>query len=391
MAEAPRTAVVVGLGISQTIAWASSYYLLAMLATPMASELGLSVPMVFAAFTLALIISAFLGPRAGRLIDRHGGRPVLAATNLLFAAGLSLLALAEGPLSLYGAWLIIGVAMGAGLYDAAFASLVRLYGQGARNAITGITLIAGFASTIGWPLTALLAQTLGWRGACWGWVVLHLLVALPLNLRLPSATAPVPVAAPSPQPEPRSEADGTPLMPALLLALVFAVTWFVSTAMAAHLPALLQTQGLSLGVALGVAALVGPAQVVARLLEFGLMRRLHPLFSAQLATIAHPIGAFCLIAFGGPAALVFALAHGAGNGILTIAKGTLPLVVFGAHGYGERQGLLMAPARFAQAFAPLLFGLAMEHYGGGALWWSAGLGLLAFAALCLLKKILPRG
>ena len=144
------------LGTTQTLAWASSYYLPAMLAAPMARELGVSVPMVFAAFSAALIVSAVLGPCAGRAIDRFGGRPVLAGTNLIFALGLASLAAADGPVSLFAAWIVLGVGMGSGLYEAAFAALVRLYGRSSRDAITGITLLAGFASTVGWPLSTLL-------------------------------------------------------------------------------------------------------------------------------------------------------------------------------------------------------------------------------------------
>ncbi len=332
-----RTAVVTRLGTAQTLAWASSYYLPAMLATAMAADLGVSVTTVFAAFSLALVVSALCGQLAGRWIDRLGGRPVLMGTNLLFAAGLLLLALAQGPVVLFMAWAVIGVAMAAGLYDAAFATLVRLYGHDARSTITGITLIAGFASTVGWPLTAWLEHALGWRGACLCWAGLHLVLGLPLNASLPRA-----VAAPGISPLPGiAPVAGTPapaaaFWPTVVLSLVFAVTWFTSTAMAAHLPRLLQAHGLTLAAALALAALVGPAQVAARLLEFGLLRKVHPLRSAQLATAAHPLGAVLLMTIGGPAALLFTVLHGAGNGILTIAKGTLPLVIFGPHGYGAR-------------------------------------------------------
>jgi hypothetical protein len=173
----------------------------------------------------------------------------------------------------------------------------------------------------------------------------------------------------------------------VLLSFVFAVTWFTSTAMAAHLPRLLQASGTSLQAAVAIAALVGPAQVVARLLEFGLLRRMHPLLSAQLAAAAHPVGAAILMVVGAPAAAVFTVLHGAGNGILTIAKGTLPLVLFGPAGYGERQGLLMVPARVAQAFAPLLFGLLLDGVGAAALWVTALLGVAALAALWVLRPV----
>jgi len=386
----PRTSVVVRLGTAQTLAWASSYYLPAMLATSMAADLGISVATVFGAFSFALIVSAVFGRRAGQLIDHYGGRPVLIGTNALFALGLAALALAQGPVSLFLAWGLIGAAMAAGLYDAAFATLVRLYGHDARSTITGITLIAGFASTVGWPLTAWLEYELGWRGACLCWAGLHLLLGLPLNASLPGAGQ-APGATPV-QPVPATAAASAAtdaaaaFWPTVLLSLVFAVTWFTSTAMAAHLPRLLQANGLALGAALTMSALVGPAQVAARLLEFGFLRQVHPLRSAQLATAAHPLGAVLLMVLGGPAALLFTVLHGAGNGILTIAKGTLPLVVFGPQGYGARQGLLMVPARVAQAFAPLVFGLAIDHLGGGALWVSTGVGLIGLAALIWLQR-----
>lgn len=386
-----RTSVVARLGTAQTLAWASSYYLPAMLATSMAADLGVSVTTVFAAFSFALIVSAVFGRWAGQLIDHHGGCPVLIGTNLLFAAGLVVLALAQGPVMLFLAWGLIGVAMAAGLYDAAFATLVRLYGHDARSSITGITLIAGFASTVGWPLTAWLEHEFGWRGACLCWAGLHVLLGLPLNASLPRSEAapsvnPVPAAV-SPTATPTAAAaPGATFWPTVLLSLVFAVTWFTSTAMAAHLPRLLQAHGLTLAAALALAALVGPAQVAARLLEFGFLRKVHPLLSAQLATAAHPVGAVLLMVVGGPAALLFTVLHGAGNGILTIAKGTLPLVIFGPKGYGARQGLLMVPARVAQAFAPLVFGLAIDQFGGGALWVSTGVGLVGLAALVWLQR-----
>ncbi len=379
--------VVVRLGTAQTLAWASSYYLPALLTQPMARDLGVGTSTIFAAFSLALVVSALLGPLAGHAIDRHGGRPVLLGTNLLFAAGLGALALAQGPVGLFAAWALIGIAMGSGLYEAAFATLVRLYGQGARGAITGITLVAGFASTVGWPLTAWMEATWDWRGACAGWAALHLLLGLPLNAWLPRARlrpapiAPAPPDLATPPEAPVPHARRT----ALLLSFVFAATWFTSTAMAAHLPRLLQAQGLPLQAAVAAAALVGPAQVAARLLEFGLLRRMHPLASARLAALAHPTGALLLAWAGGAGCVAFTLLHGAGNGILTIAKGTLPLVLFGSLGYGLRQGMLMVPARVAQAFAPLLFGLLLDHWGTASVAATALLGVACALALWWLK------
>lgn len=386
--------VVGALGTAQTLAWASSYYLPAMLAAPMAADLGVATPTVFAAFSGAMVVSALVGPWAGLAIDRHGGRVVLAGTSLVFALGLGMLGFAQGLWTMVIAWLVIGAAMGAGLYEAAFSSLVRLYGQHARGAITGITLLAGFASTVGWPLSAWMETRFGWRNACLGWAGIHLLIGLPLNAwlpTLPSPAQPERTAAADPaqaiasaSPSPVAAAGGAGYATALL-AFVFAATWFISTAMATHLPRMLEAAGATLAAAVAVGALVGPAQVAGRVLEFGLLRRVHPLLSARLAALAHPAGVTVLLMAGPVAAPLFAILYGAGNGILTIAKGTLPLVLFGAQGYGARQGWLMLPARIAQALAPLLFGLALDAWGANALWLSGAIGLAACGALMLLR------
>lgn len=380
--------VVVCLGVAQTLAWASTYYLPAIVAQAMALDLGVSTSTVFLAFSLALLVAAGIGPQAGRSIDRWGGRPVLSATSVVFAIGLALLGSAHGPIQLFVAWIVLGVGMGGGLYEAAFSVLVRLYGPEARSPITGITLIAGFASTVGWPLSSLLLEHYGWRGVCFGWASLHVLLGLPLNLMTPRTVAAL---ADQGSSAPTSSATTRkPRLAAVLLAIVFGSTWFVSTAMAAHLPRLLGLVGASVAVAVLVGALIGPAQVVGRVIEFSFLRRLHPLISARLAAVLHPIGAMLLMVFGAPVAMMFAILHGAGNGVLTIANGTLPLVLFGPVGYGKRQGLLMIPARFAQASAPFLFGLALDHWQAGALYLSAGLGIVSSLSLAWLSTTLIR-
>src|SRR5438105_10697810 len=314
-----RGVVVGALGTAQTLAWASSYYLPAILADPIADALGVSRTVVFGVFSGSLLVSAFLGPLVGRVIDAQGGRGVLALSNLVLAVGLVLLALTQGVVSLLAAWTVLGVGMAMGLYDPAFATMTGLYGRAARGPITGITLIAGFASTVGWPLSAFLDAQFGWRAACLIWAALHIVIGLPLN-RLLIPRAPPPVRAS----EIEGEASPAPRGAMAILAFVFAATWFVTGAMAAHLPHLLEIAGASTTAAIAAAALVGPAQVAARLVEFGALKRTHPLISARLATALHPIGAAVLMAIGPPAVAAFAILHGAGNGLLTIAKGTLP-------------------------------------------------------------------
>ena len=304
---------------------------------------------------------------------------MLALSNLVLAAGLALLGVAQGFFVLALAWAVLGVGMAMGLYDPAFATLTGLYGRAARGPITGITLIAGFASTVGWPLSAFLDAQFGWRAACLIWAALHIVIGLPLNRLLPRAPPPVRAS------EVEGETPPAPRSAMAILAFVFAATWFVTGAMAAHLPRLLEIAGASTTAAIAAAALVGPAQVAARLVEFGALRMVHPLVSARLAALLHPIGAIILGLTGPGAITAFAVLHGAGNGLLTIAKGTVPLAIFGPVGYGLRSGILGAPARATQALSPLLFGLLMDHMGIGVLAISAGLSLSASVALLMLK------
>src|ERR1700760_2020198 len=232
--------VVLALGTTQALAWASSVYLPALVADPIAHDLGISPNWIFGAYSAALVIAAVLGPRVGRQIDRAGGRTVLSISNIVFAAGLVLLGFAQSIWALALAWLLLGIGMGYGLYDAAFGALGRIYGEAARSAITGITLLAGFASTIGWPLTALGLQTIGWRDTCFAWAAAHILMGLPLNLlMLPTvkaakATAEVHV-------KPHIPIDRT----MALLAFAFAAAWMVTGAMAAHFPRILEAAGAS--------------------------------------------------------------------------------------------------------------------------------------------------
>lgn len=372
--------IILALGTTQTLAWASSMYLPAILADPMARDLGVSSNWVFAAFSASLVISALLGPRIGRQIDLVGGRSVLSMSNLVLAAGLTLLGFANSIPVLVAAWLLLGVGMGAGLYDAAFAALGRIYGDAARRSITGITLIAGFASTVGWPLSAWGLETIGWRNTCFAWAAAHILIGLPINLwMLPAvkgAKAMVEAAV-----KPHIPIDRT----MIVLAFVFAAAWTVTGAMAAHLPRLMEAAGATTKQAVFAGALIGPAQVLARIFEASFLSRYHPLVSTRLACLTHPIGAAILALAGGGAASVFAVFHGSGNGILTIARGTLPLAIFGPQNYGYRLGIVGAPARMAQAAAPLLFGLLIDAMGSRVLIVSSALSLAALFALFLLR------
>jgi len=384
-----RRVIVATLGFTQTLAWASTYYLPAILAVPIARDIGLSPSWIYAGLSLGLAVSAVLGPALGRMIDRRGGRRVLCGSNIAFAAGLVMLGGSTGPSSLLLAWLVLGVAMAAGLYEPAFAALTRLYGHDSRSAITGITLLAGFASTVGWPLSTFLEHRFGWRGTCFTWAALHIAIGLPLNgwaLSQPVADFPTTQQAAGAESEARAIRADRAMR---LLAFTFTAAGIVSIGMATNLPRLFVAIGASSAAAITAASLMGPAQVVARILEYSARRRIDPLISGKIAAALHPIGAILIAVGGAPLIALFAVVHGAGNGMLTIVRGTLPLALFGPSGYGARIGRISAPARIGQALAPFVIGLLIDKIGSATLVISAGLSLLAFSSLFWLS--LPSG
>lgn len=294
-----RWAIVATLGSTQALAWASSFYLPAVLAVPMARDIGLFPAWVLAGLSVGLGISAFFGPTTGRLIDEHGGRPVPCASNVLFAIGLALLASAHGRGFPLLAWLIVGIAMAAGLYEAAFATLARLYGRHSHTPITGITLIAGFASTVGWPISAYMEHRWGWRGLCPGWAASHLALGLPLNAWVLGAPAGVAATTPemmAPALRQGVRRDADPRM--LILAFMFTASGIASYGVATNLPGLFAALGATPAAAIAAASLMGPAQVGARILEFSARRWTNPLVSARSANALHPLGA-ARVGFGG--------------------------------------------------------------------------------------------
>jgi len=364
----------VTLGLGQTVAFASSFYLMGVMGDAIAADLRLDGALVVALMSVALAVAAWVGPSAGRWIDARGGRPVLLASSLVFAAGLTLVGVAHGLAGLVLGMAVIGAGMAIGLYGTPFAILVEAFGDEARRPITGVALIGGLGSSIGWPVTLWLEQTLGWRGACLAWAGAHLLLVLPLTATI-VPHAPRRAKAEGP-PAPRVTWDPTMLR----LAVLFSGAWFISTCMSAHLPRLLVAFGLTPVRAAGTAALVGVAAVGMRALEFTVLRRFAPLWATRAATLMHPLGAASLAAMGAAAAPLMALGQGAGNGMLTVAKGVLPLSLYGAEGYAYRSALLTRPAQIAQIGGPAIYGLALKASPQAALALGAAVCLVMFAS-----------
>jgi len=371
-----RRVVITTLGITQILAWGSSFYLPAVLAKPIAADTGWSLAWVVGGLSVGLLAAGLISPQVGRTIDVKGGRPVLIASSFLLGTGLATLALAHS-LSVYLlAWLLLGVGMGTGLYDAAFATLGRLYGKQARSAITTLTLWGGFASTVCWPLSAWLVEHLGWRGACGVYAAIQVLISLPLHaFILPSTGTVRPDGKPSgstPEaPAPPTLSGPRRIRAFLLLATILTLGAVTASMIGVHLLTFLQARGLELAGAVALGALVGPSQVGARVIEMAFGRHYHPIWT-MVASVALVAAGMTLLAIDLPI-LALALAfYGAGNGIGSIAKGTLPLALFGPLGYASLMGRLAMPSLLAQALSPSIGAILIE-WGGP----DAALGLLA--------------
>lgn len=383
-----RRVVVTALGVTQILAWGSTFYLLAVLAPYIARDTGWTYDRVVIGVSVGLLVAGIVSPRVGRYIATHGGRPVLAIGALLLAVGLASLGAAPNfPLYLV-AWAVIGAGMGAGLYDAAFSTLGNIYGSNARGAIAAVTLFGGFASTVCWPLTAYLVQGLGWREACFAYAAIQLAVSLPIHLfALPPgrrvAAAAGDVKAPVQlQPGERSIFA--------VLAVVVTIGAAILSIVGTHLLPLLQARGLDLALAVGLGALIGPAQVGARVVEMLAGRHYHPSWTMLASTTLLAVAAVMLFT-GFPIVALAIVLYGAGNGIGTVARGALPLTAFGPDRYPVLMGRLALPILIAMAVSPYLGGLAFQR--GGADWTFAllaGLALVNVALAATLRVLVAR-
>jgi predicted MFS family arabinose efflux permease len=371
--QRPEAAIVAGMGLGQIVAFASSFYLMGVLGDAIGRDLRVSPTFVFAMMSLSLLMTALFAPAIGRRIDRRGGKPMLLASHAVFAWGLMMLGLSQDGLGLAAGMAVIGLGMALGLSPTPFAILVSLYGEAARRPITGVALIGGLGSTLGWPLTAWLAEQVGWRGACFAWAGVHLAV-LPLIAWVCPRTHGHAAHAQAAKPDIRWD------RPMVQLAILFACAWFISTCVSAHLPRLLVAFGLSAPRAALTAGLVGVAAVTVRFLEFTVLRRLPPLATTRVATLMHPAGAAVLLGLGGAGGgAAMALGQGAGNGMLTVANGVLPLSIWGRADYAYRGAVLRRPAVLAQAAGPTVYAVVLQHSATAAVLLTSALCLVMFA------------
>ncbi|HEV2955731.1 MAG TPA: MFS transporter [Xanthobacteraceae bacterium] len=383
----PWRAVLV-LGVTQILAWGAIYYPPVLTLPLIAADRGWSVTLTMGGLSFGLLIAGLASPRIGALIDRHGGHRVMPGGSLVGAAGLVGLVYADNPVAYFACWMALGLAMSASLYDPAFATLGRVFGAAARRPITALTLAGGFASTVSWPATHVLIDAGGWRGTYLVYAVLLAFVAAPLHaFALPRGTARPDVPA-------SGAAPAAPLLPArgvtfALVTAAFAAYAFVPSGLAAHMLAIFGRLGLDAGTVVMIGTLFGPAQVTARLFEFALIRNLHPLWLVRFAVGLLLVGFVLLATFGLSVAVAatFAILFGGANGLITIARGTVPLALFGAAGYGRIVGRIAGPALITQSAAPLLLAYVIEHASDpAALAVTAAFALVALACFVLVRR-----
>ena len=368
------------LGIAQIISWGSLFYAIGVLGTAMRNELGVSELFLFGTFSAALVVSGTLAPIMGRLIDQRGGRFVLSLGSALATLSMALLAIAPNAAVMVVGWLVGGAAMAACLYDPAFATLAQHTGPRYRKAVTALTLFGGFASTVFWPLSHLLLEAWGWRTTFGIYAAMHVFLCLPIHqLFVPKHShVTKPDVAPGPAPQEVSPGMSDPRLGWLTLS--FATATFIFGVIAVHLISLLTTAGLTPAQAVTISMLVGPMQVAGRIIELGFSGRVK---AVTVGVVAFGLMMLALVALisvegFGIAAIMFVIAYGCGNGVLTIVKGTAPVEMWGRAGLGGLLGHLSRYGLYAKAVAPAAFS-AMLAFGltrNGALSILAALAVL---------------
>ncbi len=384
---------VVCLGASQLVCWGISYYLIGVFGELMVADFGWRRTLVYGGFSAALVVMGFVSPVVGRLIDRIGGARVMAAGSVLIAVGCLGLAVAESVIVYYAAWVCLGLAMRSTLYNAAFAALARIGGPLAQRPIAQVTLLGGLASTCFWPIGHVLADAFGWRGAVLIYAGIALLT-VPLHLAIPGSRHQdaAPQRSTDPAPHPLSGRQDY-LLAAVLYALIIALAHVLSAAMSAHMIGVLSELGLAASLAVSISALRGVGQTSARLTEVLFGRAWHPINLNLAATLILPVCFTLGLAGGGyvNAAVAFAFFYGAGNGLLTITSGTLPLVLFDVRAYGALVGKLLVPSFLLAAASPLAFAAVIERFGAAAaLHLSIALSAVTLAAALWLKILTGR-
>ena len=361
----------IGLGITQIMGYGTLFYAYAILLPEMAGDLGLSLSGIFGVLSLALFFGGAAAPLAGILTDRFGGRKVMTFGSVVAGVGLLLLPLVSDRTELFFAILLVEAAAMFVLYPVAFASVARLdLAIPAQRSITVITLFGGVASTIFWPLTLWLYNEVGWQTS---WAILglaYLVVAVPIHWLALSAPERGETAPTQREAEDWPELQGSDRAKGMLWMIVsFMFSGYLIGAVMTLWVTNVQDLGHSAAMAAAAGAVIGPFKTVGRFLDLLVTRNLHPMntYLFSLALILSGFLTIIALGFTWPGLMLAAALYGMGDGIKTIARGTMPLALFGHKGYGARLGWITFGSMALNASAPFFFAWLTESYGG---WWS---------------------
>lgn len=375
-----------GLGITQIIGYGTTYYLLGLLGPQMLAELGLGKATLLAGASLALLASGFFGPATGRWQDQLGSRRPMVLGPLLMGSGLILIASARDATLYFAGWGLIACGSPLALYSASFTALTHMAGQQARRAIILLTLIAGLASSIVWPLTAWMMTISDWRTIVLLFAAANILVSAPIHFALfdDGQHAPLLTDSEAVQPGLSSSAQ----KPAFwLLTTMLAVLSTARDAWSMLAIPILVGLGFEFRIAVLVASLIGVFQTVGRFVEYMAGARHSPLRTAEISGTLFVLATLALILSQGSLmlGLIFAAMYGAANGLNTLVKGTLTLQIFGSNGYGERLGKVSLTPLIMAALGPILGGFVIDGWGAqGAAWCFFGCMVGGFAIMLAL-------
>lgn len=343
------------LAFTQVVSWGSLYYAFAIVAGDIQRETGWRNEIVFGAFSWSLLIAGLASTPAGMLIDRVGGRAVMAAGSVLSGLGMIGIGSAHSVALYFAAWSAVGIGMAMVLYEAAFATINREFLLAPRKGISVLTLFGGLASTAFWPLTLMLNSMLGWRDTFLIYGAVHLALCAPVHalMRSGGARKRPPAETHAARNYTLHEAVRDPAF--WKLAIAFSANMFVFSALSVHLIPLLQRFGHSAATAVLVSTLIGPMQVAGRIGELAFARHVRPQAVGKLTFALLPAGLLALLFLGqhSYAVAAFCMLYGVSNGVLTIVRGTVPQTLFGRENYGAISGALAGPSLIAKAAGPL--------------------------------------
>lgn len=349
------------IGMAQIIIWGGSYFLLAVLARPIMAEMQWSRQIVYGALSVSIFVSALLLPLIGHLIAQYSGKPILSMSGIVVAVGLLILAFSHTIALFYIAWIIIGIGMALGLYDTLFAVLGDYYGHQAKSTITGVTIISGFTTTIAWPLLAYCVTHLGWRETCLLWAMLMVISIWPLyHYSLPKHRESDVIDKKVPVAINKTHAVSLKKNIYWLMSTIFVTTSVIATVIAVQLIDILQEDGFTLAAAITIGAFIGPSQVVSRALDI-FVKFTHPMTSLFISVIFVAMGLILLVVYPKIAVLSIII-YGAGNGLRSIVKATLPLFLVKKEEYAILMGKLARPSLIAQALTPIVSGYFIDVF-----------------------------